>query len=132
MSGETQINNLAFYVNGEQVAYEPDSLTWKDGLGVSNVRNVVVGGGVTQQIFSEDIKTKFGTVMVALPTTVTNIKNTRAWKVNKNQNTLEIMGTIDGVTLSRIFTNASIGDEPENKTATEGTIDLEWKSNPAQ
>ena len=132
MAGQTQLNNLAFYVNGEQIAYEPDSLSWKDGFGVYNVRNAVVGGEQTQQIFSEDIKTKFGNLMVSLPTTTTNAALVRSWKSNLNDNTLEIIGTIDGETISRIFTDASIGDEPEYKAATEGSIDLDWKSNPAQ
>ena len=132
MSGDTQLNNLAFYVNGQQVPYEADSLSWKDGKGVYNVRNAVVGGQQTQQIFSEDIKTKFGDVKVSLPTTITNVALVRSWKDNLNRNTVELIGTIDGENISRIFTQASIGEDPENSAATEGSIELEWKSNPAQ
>ena len=58
-----QLNNLALFINGEQFAYEADSLKWRDGLGQFSVRNAVVGGQQTIQIFSEDIKTKFGKVM---------------------------------------------------------------------
>ena len=128
----TQLNNLAFYVNGEQFAYEADSLKWSDGKGTFSIRNAVVGGQQTIQIFSEDIKTKYGRLMVDLPTTVTNVKAVRAWKNNLNKNTLEIIGNIDGEDLSRIFTLAAIQDDPEFEAATEGKISLEWRSNPVQ
>ena len=128
----TQLNNLSFYVNGEQYAYEADSLSWKDGFGEYNVRNAVVGGGQTLQIFSEDIKTKFGKVMVTFPTTVGSVAAVRNFKTLLNTNVVEIIGTIDGEDFSRIFTQASLMSDPEPKAATEGTIELEFNTNPAQ
>lgn len=128
----TQLNNLAFFVNGDQIPYEADSLEFQDGFGQYNVRNVVVGGQETQQVFSEDIKTKFGMLKVSIPTTVLNVQNARDWKVNLNNNVLEVNGMVDGQPFSRIFTQASIENDPPIKLATEGSIELEFKSNKAQ
>jgi|TARA_Y100000310_G_scaffold320268_1_gene376550 hypothetical protein len=128
----TQLNNLAIFVNGQQVAYEADSLEWTSGFGEYMIRNAVVGGSVTEQVFSEDLKTKFSDVKFGLPTTIANVNLVRGWKVAKNTNVVEIVGSVDGETISQIFTQAALLSDPANKAATEGTIDLEWKSNPAQ
>ena len=127
-----QLNNLSFYVNGQQIPYEPDSLSWTEGFGTYNIRNVVVGGSQTEQVFSEDIKSKFSTVKVSLPSTIEASSYIRTWKNNLNNNVVEIIGTVDGQDISRIFTKAAIQDDPEIKVATEGTLEIEWRSNPAQ
>ncbi len=132
MSSETQLNNLSFYVNGSQYAYEADSLSWKDGFGEYLIRNAVVGGGQTMQIFSEDIKTKFGMVKVSIPTTVNNTAAARDWKTKLNKNTIEILGTIDGQPFSRIFTDGALLSDPEPQAATEGSIELEFSTTPSQ
>ena len=128
----TQLNNLAWYVNGEQVPYEADSLEWTEGFGEYMIRNAVVGGGVTEQIFSEDIKSKFSELKISLPSTAPNVALVRQWKVATNTNVMELTGTVDGTTVTRVFTQSAIVNQPSNKVATEGSIELEWKSNPAQ
>ena len=126
-----QLNNIAVLVNNDIVGYTADTLAWKDGFGEFAVRNAVVGGGQTEQIFSEDLNTKFGMVKFSMPTTEDNEKNKRAWKVNKNNNVVELVGP-PGTTFTRIFTQASILEDPESNAATDGNIEVEFRSNPAQ
>lgn len=126
-----QINNIAILVNNEIVAYAADSLSWKDGLGEYSVRNAVVGGGQTEQVFSEDLASKFGMIKFSMPTTTDNEKNKRAWKINKNDNVVELVGPA-GSNFTKIFTMASILEDPESNAATDGNIEIEFNSNPAQ
>lgn len=126
-----QLNNVAILVNNDVVAYEANSLSYDDGFGEFNVRNAVVGGGQTEQVFSEDLATKFGMVKFTLPSTEESAKLAREWKNNKNNNVVELLGT-EGSNFTRIFTQASIQGTAEVNLSTDGTVDIEFKSNPAQ
>lgn len=132
MASKTQLNNIALYINGDQFPYEADSLEWVDGFGDYQIRNLVVGGNVTEQVFSEDIKTKVGEIKFNLPTTISMVKAVRSLKLARNTNEIQLVGTANGETLALVFTQAAIINNPSNKAATEGTIDLEWQSNPSQ
>ncbi len=126
-----QMNDITILVNNATVAYTADSLSWKPGLGEYSIRNAVVGGGQTEQIFSKDLATKFGMVKFSMPTTAENESLKREWKVNDNNNVVELIGPIgSGFTL--IFTLSAILDDPESNAATDGNIELEFNSNPAQ
>ena len=127
----TQLNDIVILVNNEQIAYTADSLSWKDGLGESSTRNAVAGGGETEQIYSEDLATKVGMVKFSLPTTAENVALVRGWKLNKNDNVVELIGA-SGDTFTKIFTQASLKDDPESSAATDGNIELDFSSNPAQ
>lgn len=127
----SQLNDIIILVNNKQIAYTADSLSWKDGLGESSVRNAVVGGGQTEQIYSEDLATKVGMAKFSMPTTVENEALKREWKVNKNENVVELVGP-SGTNFSKIFTSAAILDDPESNAATDGNIEIEFQSNPAQ
>jgi hypothetical protein len=127
----TQLNDIIILVNDEQVAYTPDTLKWKDGFGDYNIRNAVVGGGQTEQVFSRDLSTKFGMVGFSMPTTEENEANKRTWKVNGNNNVVELVGP-PGSNFSKIFTQAAIISDPESNAATDGNIEVEFNTNPAQ
>ena len=127
----TQLNDIIILVNNKQISYTADSLSWKDGLGESSLRNAVVGGGQTEQIFSEDLATKVGMAKFSMPTTVENEALKREWKVNKNENVVELVGP-SGTNFSKIFSSAAILDDPESNAATDGNIEIEFQSNPAQ
>lgn len=127
----TQLNDIAIMVNNQQIAYTPDSLSWKDGFGEYNVRNAVVGGGQTEQVFSKDLSTKFGMVKFSMPSTVENESFKRAWKSNDNNNVVELIGP-SGSKFTKIFTKSSILEDPETNAATDGNIEIEFRSNPAQ
>ncbi len=127
----TQLNDITILVNNQQIAYTADSLSWKDGFGEYNVRNAVVGGGQTERIFSKDLASKFGMVKFTMPSTIENEANKRAWKVNDDNNVVELIGP-PGSGFTKIFTEASILDDPETMAATDGNIEIDFNSNPAQ
>lgn len=127
----TQLNDIAVFVNNQQVAYTADSLSWKDGFGEYSVRNAVVGGGQTEQVFAKDLSTKFGMVKFSMPSTAENEAFKRAWKANDNKNVVELTGP-SGSNFTKIFTRASILEDPETSAATDGNIEFEFRSNPAQ
>lgn len=127
----SQLNDIVILVNNAQVAYTADSLSWKDGFGDYNIRNAVVGGGQTEQVFSKDLTSKIGMVKFSMPTTEENEKNKRAWKTNDNNNVVELIGPA-GSTFTKIFTQCAILEDPESNAATDGNIEIEFQANPAQ
>lgn len=127
----TQLNDIVILVNNVQVAYTADSLSWKDGFGDYNIRNAVVGGGQTEQVFSKDLSTKFGMVKFSMPTTEENEANKRAWKANDNNNVVELVGP-PGSNFAKVFTQGAILEDPESNAATDGNIEIEFQTNPAQ
>lgn len=127
----TQLNDITILVNNKQIAYTPDSLSWKDGFGEYSIRNAVVGGGGSEQIFSKDLSSKNGMVKFSMPSTEENETNKRSWKANDNNNVVELIGP-SGSTFAKIFTSAAIIDDPETSAATDGNIEIEFLSAPAQ
>lgn len=127
-----QLNNVAILVNNDIIAYEANSLSYDDGFGEFNVRNAVIGGGQTEQVFSEDLATRFGMVKFSLPSTDDSAKLVREWKNNKNNNVVELQSSTGGANFTRIFTQASIQGTAEVNLSTDGTVEIEFRSNPAQ
>ncbi len=127
----TQLNDITVYVNDEQIAYMSDSLSKKDGLGEYAIRNAVVGGGQTEQIFSIDLASKVGEIKISMPSTVASEKLVRKWKLLRNTNVVELIGST-GTDYNKIFTQAAIIGDPETSFSTDGNIEVEFKSNPAQ
>lgn len=125
-----QLNNVAIFVNNEIVAYEANTLSYNDGLGEYSVRNAVVGGGQTEQVFSEDLSTKFAMVKFSLPSTEDSAKLVRKWKTNRNNNVVELMSATGG-NFTRVFTQSSIQGNPEVNLSTDGSVEIEFMSNPA-
>lgn len=126
-----QLNNIAVLVNNDIIAYEANTLSYDDGFPEANVRNAVVGGGQTEQIFSEDLATQFGMVKFSLPSTAGNAKLVREWKNNKNNNVVELMSATGG-DFTRNFTQASVQGKPEVNLSTDGNVEILFHSNPAQ
>lgn len=125
-----QLNNVAIFVNNDVVAYEANTLSYDDGFGEYSVRNAVVGGGQTEQVFSEDLATRFSMVKFSLPSTDDSAALVREWKNNRNNNVVEIMSATGG-NFTRIFTQASIQGNPEVNLSTDGTVEVEFRANPA-
>lgn len=126
----SQLNDIVILVNDEQIAYTADSLKWKDGFGEYSIRNAVAGGGQTEQIFSKDLSTKFGMVGFSMPSTEENEALKRAWKLNDNNNVVELVGA-SGSNFAKIFTQAAIIGDPETSAATDGNIEIEFNTQPA-
>lgn len=129
----TQLNDISILVNNDVVAYTADSLTWKDGFGDYAIRNAIVGGGQTEQVFSKDLASKFGNVKFDIPTTAANVALAREWKDNNNNNVVELIGPSNvSPQFTRIFTLAAILEDFEAAAATDGNITIDFSSNPAQ
>lgn len=126
-----QVNNIPILVNNDIVAYEANSLSYSDGFGEYSTRNAVIGGGQTEQVFSEDLATKFGMVKFSLPSTAESLKLVREWKSNRNNNVVELPGSATADGFSRAFTQAGIQGEPEFNLSADGTVEVEFRSNPA-
>ena len=127
-----QLNNVAILVNNDIIAYEGNTLSYADGFGEYSVRNAVIGGGQTEQVFSEDLTTKFGMVKFSLPSTEDSAKLIREWKNNKNNNVIELQSSTGGAQFTRIFTQGSSQGDPEVNLSTDGSVEVEFRSNPAQ
>lgn len=127
----SQLNDITILVNNVQIAYTADSLSWKDGLGEYSVRNAVAGGGATERIFSQDLASKVGMVKFSMPSTEESEALKRAWKLGFDENVIELIGPV-GSKFSKIFTGAAILEDPETSAATDGNIEVEFNSNPAQ
>lgn len=127
-----QLNNVSILVNNDIIAYEANTLSYDDGFGEYNVRNAVVGGGQTEQVFSEDLATKFSMVKFSMPSTEDTAALVREWKNNLNNNVVELQSSTGGAQFTRIFTQASIQGNPEINLSTDGTVEIEFRSNPAQ
>lgn len=127
-----QLNNVAVFVNNDIIAYEANTLSYADGFGEFSVRNAVIGGGQTEQVFSEDLATKFGMVKFSMPSTEDAAELVRIWKNNQNNNVIELQSSTGGAQFTRIFTQASIQGDPEVNLSTDGNVEVEFRSNPAQ
>lgn len=126
-----QMNDISILVNNEVIAYTAESLSWKDGFADYLIRNAVVGGEETEQVFAKNLATKVGMVKFSMPTTAENDGLKREWKVNNNNNVVELVGPT-GSGFTKIFTLAAILDDPEASAASDGNIEIEFNSNPAQ
>ncbi len=125
-----QLNNVSIFVNNAQISYTAGTLTSRDGFAEYQVRNAVLGGGQSEQVFSEVLESKFGMVKWSVPTTPENKKLTREWKANRNNNVVELVGP-EGSNFTRVFSQASILNDPEADYSTDGNIEVEFNSNPA-
>lgn len=126
-----QMNDITILVNNDPVAYTADSLSWRDGFGEYTVRNAIVGGGQTERVFSKNLSDKFGMVKFSMPTTVENESLKREWKINDDNNVVELIGPI-GSGFTKIFTLAAILEDPESNAAADGNIEVEFNSEQAQ
>ena len=126
-----QLADATVLVNDEVVAIMPNSLKYTEGFGEQSVKAASIGGGAVEQLFARDVETAISKVMFDVPTTPESVELQRAWKVNGNQNVVQIAGsTVEG-TLTRTFTQAAMIGDPEIEIATEGIINIEFAANQA-
>jgi len=126
-----QLANAAVTVNNNVVSIIPNSLGFTEGLGEQSVRAASAGGGEVEQVFSQNIESNFSMVKFDLPATVEYIDLVRSWKVNKNQNLVQIAGrTIDG-TLTRSFAQAALINDYEVLLGSDTNISVEFRANKA-
>lgn len=128
----TQLSNPTVLVNNEPIGIIPNSLEYDEGLGEQNMRAASFGGDEVEPVYSDNIETKFGSVSFAIPSTIQNINLARAWKVNRNVNVVQIVGTTpDGGTLTKTFTSAALLNNYKIGLGAETDIPIEFKSRSA-
>lgn len=116
-------------VNNEPVAVVPNSVKFTEGDGEQNMRVASTGSGGTEQVYTENVETNFSRAMFAIYNDIDGINQARAWKKNRNQNVVVIVGTTpDGQTLRRTFNRAAILNDYEVDLGADTQIDLEWSS----
>jgi len=119
-------------INNEPIAIVPNSLKFKEGLGEQTMRAASVGGGSVEQVFSDNIETKFGGFTCEIYPDVRGINKAREWKINGNKNVAVITGkTSDGQVLRRTFNKAALLGDYETPLGADTTIELEFSSNTA-
>lgn len=126
-----QLSNATVTVNNSVVAITPNSLAFTEGLGEQMIRAASAGGGEVDQVFSEDVETQFSTVKFDIPATIENIELAREWKVNKNQNLVQVSGRTPEGTLTRSFSQAAIVNDYEVALGADTNISIEFRSNKA-
>lgn len=127
----TQLANAAVTVNNNVIAIIPNSLGFTEGLGEQVQRAASAGGGSVEQIFSENIETNFSMVKFEIPATIENIELARGWKVNKNQNLVQIAGRTPEGTLTRSFSQAALINDYEVLLGSDTNISIEFRANQA-
>ena len=124
-----QLVDAAVLINNEAVAITPNSLKFTEGLGEQTMRAASIGGGKTEQLYAEDIETKYATIMFDLPTTPENIELARSWKANSNNNLVSLSGRTAEKDFTRTFSQAALLSDYEIEIGTEGNISIEFKAN---
>lgn len=128
--------NPQVVVNNITLAIKPNSLAFTEGFGEQIVRAASAGGAQTVQILADNIEDNFSDVKFSLDPTLENIANARIWKSQPGQNVVSVTGTVtDGTasaTFTRSFTKASLTNNYEVPLGADTSIDLEFKSDPAQ
>jgi hypothetical protein len=126
-----QLSNPQVLVNNDVVAVIPNTVTFTEGLGEQTIRAASAGGAQTEQVYSDNIEMRYSTVKFELPPTVENIAKAREWKVNKNQNLIQISGRTAEGRVTRTFSQAALLSDYEVPLTNDGNITLEWRANPA-
>lgn len=126
MARNKRIANPSVLINNMPIAIIPNSCDFTEGLGEQTVEPQSAGGNQIDIVYSEDVKSRLSTVKFSLANTDANIALARSWKINGNANVI----IINGETMSRTFTSASLVNDYEVGLGADSNLELEWKSNP--
>lgn len=126
-----QLSNAAVTINNNVIAIIPNSLAFTEGLGEQVIRTASAGGGAVDQVFSENIETNLSMIKFDIPATIENIELAREWKVNKNQNLVQIAGRTPEGTLTRSFSQAALINDYEVALGSDTNIPIEFRANQA-
>lgn len=126
-----ELNDVSIIVNNEKIGYVPNSLSMTYGFGESELRTVVVGNGIIDHDFSEDLESRVSMVKFSLRTTSDNINKFKVWKGNRSNNALRLVGA-SGTGFDAFVTSAAIMNDPEINFQSDGQIEIEFKGNQAQ
>ena len=132
----TVIANPQVIVNNIPQAIKPNSLSFTEGFGEQIMRAASAGGKSTVQVLADNVEDNFSDVKFSLDNTVVNIASARAWKAQPGENNIIVTGTVVSggktETFRRVFNNASLMNNYEVPLGSDVSLDLEFKSDPAQ
>jgi len=132
----TVIANPQVIVNNIPQAIKPNSLSFTEGFGEQILRAASAGGKSVVQILADNVEDNFSDVKFSLDNTIDNIETARVWKSQPGQNGIVVTGTVtDGSTTTnfrRVFNNASLMNNYDVNLGSDVSIDLEFRSDPAQ
>lgn len=128
---KTQISDASVIVNNVGVNIVPNSLSFTEGYGEQAVLVQSAGGGVLEQVYSNDVETNLAMVKFSLRSTVANIALAREWKTNANKNVIAVTATVLEGSLTRTFNNAALTGDYEVSLSADGVIEVEFKADKA-
>jgi len=126
-----QLADATVRVNNDVWAIVPNSLEFTEGQGEQEIKAASTGGGGSEQVYVEDVESKFSTLKFQVYSTVQSVKDTKKVKANKNRNLVSIEGRTDDGVITRSFSQAAMLNDPAKVLTRDGVIDVEFKSNPA-
>ena len=124
-----QITDATVVVNNDTIGVITGSVKFTEGRGEQKIRVVSIGGGKTDQVYSNDLETNFSKVSFELPSTVDNIASALTWKDNGNENVVQITGENKDGELIRVFTGAALVGDYEVDLGTDGNLTIEFQTN---
>jgi len=130
------IANPQVIVNNIPQAIKPNSLVFTEGFGEQILRAASAGGKSVVQILADNVEDNFSDIKFSLDNTIDNIEQARVWKSQPGINGIIVTGTVtDGTTTTnfrRVFNKASLTNNYEVPLGADVSLDLEFKSDPAQ
>jgi hypothetical protein len=122
----TQISDPTILVNNDAVAIVPNSAEIDEGLGEQKARAASLGGGSSQIVYSRDVSTNMGVLKFKMPGTLENIEKAREWKLNTNQNVVQVLGSTAEGFLTRTMVEAGLLPKVVIPLAADGDIAIEF------
>jgi len=130
-----QLSDPTIILNGTPLLIVPNSVTFTEGLGESEVLTVSGGNGTSDVITSQNVETKKGMLKFSLRVTPDQIEEARTAKLSPAGNVLEFTGTT-GIgtpaekTVNRTFQKATLITNYEVNPTNDGVIELEFEGTP--
>ena len=119
--------NPTIMINGEVVAYVPNSFAYRDGYGERNSRTETTGNGNVEQVITEDVETQTGYVKFTLNSKTENIKKYDRWMQNRDANAIEISHP----GLNKQFSRMTVMSEADKTGGQDATFDVEFSGSQA-
>lgn len=112
-------------INDRTVAYKPNSLTIKGGQGDLNVRFQTSGGGLGEEVVTEDAESKISMVKVTLLSEKDNLDFINEF-IRQSRTLAGVTIRISDEGFSRSFRNMRLISDPEVGFGSEGEVELEF------
>lgn len=118
-------------VNDELWTIVGNTVSYKTGDGERSVKAAGTGGGKPVFTLSENVETKLGGVKFSIFATAENVDKAEQALKRLNANVVVVAGTDPlGNSLRKVFTNATITNDPDFNLQSDGQVDLEFTSDP--